>query len=211
MVYFAKDCELDTLNKAISYVRANEQTSRLVIVHCANDLAARRGVEERDPGAWAAAKLGGAAGSASSSGGGGGGGTAGAAALCALLEAGLPPLTQAQRQLQANVALLDAVYPKLRLDSLILRGSAFSLPAVQWVGRHLGIGTNFMFMAMPGSFFPHKFAALGGLRVITRTAPRLTRSAREEHARRVTLASAKALAEVPKGLVSVKGGGEKGE
>jgi hypothetical protein len=34
------------------------------------------------------------------------------------------------------------------------------------------------------------------------------RSAREEHARRVTLASARALAEVPKGLVKVGKGGE---
>jgi hypothetical protein len=52
---------------------------------------------------------------------------------------------------------------------------------VRWVGAHLGIGANLMFMAMPDAFFPHRFAALGGLRVITRAADADTRRARGDH------------------------------
>jgi hypothetical protein len=44
MVYFAKHGDLCTLNKAIAYVRENEQTARLVVVHCVDDLEARRAV-----------------------------------------------------------------------------------------------------------------------------------------------------------------------
>ena len=177
MVYFAKDGDLCTLNKAINYVRDNEQTSRLVVVHCVDDLEARRGILARG------------------SSGGGLGAAPSPPDAAAALEASLPPLTLAQRALIANVALLDAVYPKLRVDCIIVRGSAFSLPVVRWVSRHLGIGTNFMFMAMPDEYFPHKFSGLGGLRIITRADPPALRQPRAVHTRAVLLRAGRELQE----------------
>jgi arginase family enzyme len=96
--------------------------------------------------------------------------------------------------LAANVALLDTVYSKMRLDCLILRGASFGPSAIRWVGQHLGVGPNLMFMAMPDEYFPHKFAALGGLRIITRAPSEATRRAREQHARSVLLREAAVLA-----------------
>jgi hypothetical protein len=91
VVYFAKHADLCGLNKAVAYVRSNEQTHRLVVVHCVNDLEARKALilgEEQQ------------------------GGSRGAASVVATLQAGLPP-SETQRDMIANVALLDAVYRAL--------------------------------------------------------------------------------------------------
>ena len=155
-VFFAKDGDLELLNKAITYVRGNEQTTRLVVVHVVDDVDAVAALQAAAAGS-------------------------GQALDAEALARGLWPLPAEARRLAANVALLDAVYPKLRVDSLIVRGTAFGPLAVRWVGAHLGIGANLMFMAMPDAFFPHRFAALGGLRVITRAADADTRRARGDH------------------------------
>jgi len=46
-VYFAKDADLVTLNKAVLYVRDNEQSSRVCIVHFVDDRAAVADLEAR--------------------------------------------------------------------------------------------------------------------------------------------------------------------
>ena len=84
---------------------------------------------------------------------------------------------------------------KLRIDCLIVRGSAFSQPVIRWVGEYLGIGTNMMFMAMPDAYFPHKFSSLGGLRIITRTDSSSVRERRQKHSRAVIQRAAKELGE----------------
>ncbi len=159
-VFFAKDPDMEVLNKAILYVRSNEQTKRLVVVHVVDDVDAMDALQAAAAGA-------------------------GRVLSADALERDLPPLPAAARRLVANVALLDAAYPKLRVDSLVVRGTAFGPLAVRWVAARLGVGPNLMFMAMPDAFFPHRFAALGGLRVITRAADAATREARGAHLERL--------------------------
>jgi len=185
LIFFAKDGDLGTLNKAVNYVLNNESTGRLVVVHCVDDIAARKvaaatarnsTVSEVDHSAWIQA-----------------------------LEAALPPHPQSVDSLIAACSILDAIHsPKLTIDCLVVRGTAFSPPAVAWVGRHLGVGTNAMLMAMPRIDFPHAFAALGGLRVITRKQGRERRGDRERHFKQATKAAAQILADSeppPVGLV----------
>jgi len=99
------------------------------------------------------------------------------AAAAAALLARLPPPPLAVELLLGNVALLDAMYPKLRIDVLVVRGSYFCPGVVGLLGRHLGIAPNMMFLAMPDERFPHQFAAMGGVRVITRASKPAVRHA----------------------------------
>jgi amino acid transporter len=215
VVYFAKTGDLSTINKAILYVRDNEQTSRLCIVHVVDDRdavakvrqmagtaatppafpqrsasKAQRQIEKAEPesvpllneeesehsaiqAAWSSASSILRSGTAVDS----------AAALQALSH--LPPLPSSARCIVDNVKLLDAVYPKLRIDCLIVRGSYFSPAIVKFLAGYLGVTPNMMFMAMPDAAFPHQFAALGGVRVITRAWASGQRELFESHSRAV--------------------------
>lgn len=75
------------LNKAVLYVRQNEQTHRLTVVHC------------YEPG------------------------------------------SDIQEDLARKVALLDAIYPKLRIDLLLVQGE-FGPPMIQWLSKRLAIPQN---------------------------------------------------------------------
>ncbi len=46
-MFFAKGADVETLNRAALYVRANEQTARLVVVHVVDDARAARAVAHR--------------------------------------------------------------------------------------------------------------------------------------------------------------------
>lgn len=223
IVFFAKDGgDLATLNKAVLYVRDNEQTQRLVIVHVVDDRAAL-GELLGGAGGSGAGSIGSPlpSPSAASEGGigfsigrqisapslltasGGAAAVPDAAAAEALLSR-LPPPPPSVRLLLDNVALLDAVYPKLRIDCLVVRGSFFCPPVVGWLGRHLGIAPNMMFMAMPDDRFPHQFAALGGVRVVTRSGSPAARLAQADHLREV-------LARVSTDVAALLSSAEEGE
>lgn len=248
VVYFAKRPDLVSLNKAVQYVRDNELTSRLVVVHVVDDReAVQRLIAEaaaalasensslvhglaadEAAGAGAPANGGlaggiqladmslsrgssfvkregdasahdasaGPSGSGTANAGAGAGAGAGTASTLALRLGSssapvlsfldrLPPPGVEVVQLQHNCALLDAVYPKLRIDCLVVRGSFFSPAVVSFLARYLRVTPNLMFMAMPDARFPHQFAALGGVRVITRTAKKGERAAAARHLQRV--------------------------
>lgn len=112
IVFFAKGSRLTTLNKAVLYVKANEQTHRLCFVHVCKD------GDALDP------------------------------------------------ELRKNVHLLDSIYPKLRIDLIVVYGT-FGPKVIKWLAKELGIPTNMMFIACPDEKFPFKFDSLGGVRVIT--------------------------------------------
>ena len=41
---------------------------------------------------------------------------------------------------------------QVKLDCLVVRGSAFGPQVVKWVGRRFGVETNLMFMAAPDAY-----------------------------------------------------------
>lgn len=111
-VFFAKRADPVTLNKAILYVRDNEQVNRLIVVHVYDQ-------EEHVP-------------------------------------TDLPVL----------VHQLDIMYPKLRLDLMLVHGE-FGPSVVHWLSSELSTPVNRFFIACPDSKFRHSFGELGGVRVIT--------------------------------------------
>ena len=163
-VYFSKAPDFETLNKAVLYVRTNEQTSRLIVVHVTNDSEAVLEAKKQ----WSSSI------SASPK-------TPDFRSLAAVLEETLPPLPADIVLLREQVRVLDAVYPKLRIDFLVVRGTVFGPAVCKWLGRKLKIGNNMMFMSSPDFKTDHRFAALGGVRVITRASGRRVR---KEGARR---------------------------
>ena len=180
-VFFAKAPDFESLNKAILYVRANEQTARLVVAHVVDDSAAVLAVRER----WRAERAAAAAAAATAPAAGDTPRSQELEAFSALLEASLPPLPAAAALLREQVRVLDAVYPKLRVDFLIVRGTAFGPPVCRWVARRLNIGSNMIFMSAPDARFRHRFSTLGGVRVITRASGRGVRAEGAQHSQEV--------------------------
>ncbi len=71
------------------------------------------------------------------------------------------------RELAAECRLLNVIYPKVRVDLLVVRGSQFDRKLLENVGTMLGITTNLMFISCPDTSFQGTIASLGGVRVIT--------------------------------------------
>lgn len=71
---------------------------------------------------------------------------------------------------------------QVKIDCLVVRGTYFSPASVAWLAKHLRTLPNFCFMAMPDTRFTHQFAALGGVRLITRTGTRRERERNIQHA-----------------------------
>lgn len=67
--------------------------------------------------------------------------------------------------LAEQLATIDRLYPPIRIDLLLVRGT-FDPQLIQWLGNHLGIPKNMMFIGTPGDHFPHRIEQLGGVRVI---------------------------------------------
>ncbi|MEO8030375.1 MAG: APC family permease [Gemmatimonadota bacterium] len=74
-------------------------------------------------------------------------------------EGDIPP------DLAYQLATLDQLYPRLRIDFLAVQGT-FGPPLVEALSRRLGVPKNYMFIGTPGDGFPHALEALGGVRVI---------------------------------------------
>ncbi|CAK4846116.1 unnamed protein product [Aphanomyces euteiches] len=111
IVFFSKHPDLQVLNKAVLYVRRNEHTENLRIIH----------VYPRGS---------------------------------------LPPTN-----FHDLVAVLDCMYPKLRIDSIVVEGE-FNPSTVHWISKAQNIPTNMMFIRQPDNMDAHKVSMLG-VRVIT--------------------------------------------
>ena len=74
-------------------------------------------------------------------------------------ESEIPP------RLAQHIETLDRLYPQLRIDFVMVRGS-FGPELVERLSERLGIPKNMMFIGTPGGKFPHEIDTLGGVRVI---------------------------------------------
>eukprot|EP00927_Polykrikos_kofoidii_P066059 TRINITY_DN61721_c0_g1_i1.p1 TRINITY_DN61721_c0_g1~~TRINITY_DN61721_c0_g1_i1.p1 ORF type:complete len:778 (+),score=98.37 TRINITY_DN61721_c0_g1_i1:81-2414(+) len=63
------------------------------------------------------------------------------------------------------VQLLDCVYPKTRIDCVLVRGE-FNPSVVQWISSHVQVPVNSMFINCPEHDFEHRLDTMGGVRVI---------------------------------------------
>lgn len=63
------------------------------------------------------------------------------------------------------VQLLDCVYPKIRIDCILVKGE-FSPAVVQWISKRVQVPVNCMFINCPKHDFKHPLDTMGGLRVI---------------------------------------------
>merc|ERR1711933_711035 len=62
------------------------------------------------------------------------------------------------------VQLLDCVYPKIRIDCILVRGE-FGPAMMQYISRRLSVPVNCMFISCPRHNFP-PLSRMGGVRVI---------------------------------------------
>lgn len=69
------------------------------------------------------------------------------------------------RDLADQLATVDRLYPRLRIDLLLVRG-AFGPELIERLAVRLGVSKNLMFIGTPGDHFPHRLDELGGVRVI---------------------------------------------
>jgi amino acid transporter len=114
VVFFTRTGQLATLNKAALYVRENEETDWLRIVHV---------YEEADD--------------------------------------------DFEDRMEANVAIIDQLYPKMRVDLVMVHGR-FDPPTVHWLSEMLETPKNYMFITAPTvGQFPHDLGSFGGIRVVT--------------------------------------------
>ena len=112
ILFFCKHPDLSTINKAILYVRMNEQTSCLRITHIYD------------------------------------------------------PTTGVDPNFEPIVAMFDRIYPKLRIDFLMIEGH-FGPAMIEWISTNLDIPKNMMFIKQTDSQFSYQLAKLGGVRIIT--------------------------------------------
>jgi len=70
------------------------------------------------------------------------------------------------KSLEQNIRILDQIYPKCRLDLVLVKGT-FSPDSVDYVSTALKVTKNFMFITCPGSHFPNNISDYGGVRVVT--------------------------------------------
>ncbi|CAE8627635.1 unnamed protein product [Polarella glacialis] len=63
------------------------------------------------------------------------------------------------------VQMLDCVYPKIKIDCIVVRGE-FSPELVQYISTRLSVPVNSMFINCPKHNFKHSLDRMGGVRVI---------------------------------------------
>lgn len=146
MLFFAKHPDLYVLNKAVLYVRDNEQTENLIVVHVAGAPEAATPVDAaQKPWRRRLASQGG--GDVEANGG----------------QRGRAPRAQTMAD---AVETLDLMYPKLRVSLLTVRGT-FGPALVEWLATKTGVPKNDMMIACPDAIMPDKLYTFGGLRIIT--------------------------------------------
>ncbi|MEQ1948942.1 MAG: APC family permease [Bryobacteraceae bacterium] len=68
-------------------------------------------------------------------------------------------------KLADNLRVIDQIYPKLKIDLVLVRGK-FGPQLIEKLSQRLGVPKNYMFISTPGDQFPHNIAELGGVRLI---------------------------------------------
>ena len=63
------------------------------------------------------------------------------------------------------LAMIDRIYPQLRIDFVAVKGR-FGPELIEQLSKRLHVPKNAMFIGTPGHRFPHQLADLGGVRVI---------------------------------------------
>jgi amino acid transporter len=180
VVFFAKHADIVLLNKAALYVRENEQTSRMIVVHVLTKqntgAAARVALHRLNVEQWKAdgaspydsapeeqktepLPIPATAVAAAAS-------TDGAVAPKIVEDTDVAGTEVAA--LSHAVRLVDSLYPKLRVDLLVLENEEFGPGIVHWLEKQLGTPSNNMFVGCPDSDFQHRLTDLGAVRVITR-------------------------------------------
>lgn len=72
---------------------------------------------------------------------------------------------QIAQELAGQLSTIDQMYPKIRIDLLLVKGR-FGPELIDALSRRLGVPKNYMFIGTPGDSFPHNIAQLGGVRLI---------------------------------------------
>eukprot|EP01041_Mallomonas_annulata_P004120 gene4120-8191_t len=83
-----------------------------------------------------------------------------------LLSRAWPQVPSEVSQLIVNVALLDAFYEYIKVSCLIVRGSRFCPESVRWLSRFLNVPLNSMLMGMPDTEFPFPINEFIGVRIV---------------------------------------------
>ena len=182
MIFFTRKGDLQTINKAIMYVRENETTNIMYIVHCAGEApspavapepptsAGELSLDVEDLKETVSGKenesqeelLHSSSRSLNNN--------------SPALTTGEMPVTMTQiscinpvasiEEMEENVRVLDKVYPKMKLE-LVIVDAPFTPETVEYLGTFFKVAPNFMFIACPGKRFPAEIQEYGGVRVIT--------------------------------------------
>lgn len=68
-------------------------------------------------------------------------------------------------ELADNLRIIDRIYPRLRIDLVMVKGT-FSPELIEQLSVRLNVPKNYMFIGTPDDRFPHHIEDLGGVRLI---------------------------------------------
>ncbi len=69
------------------------------------------------------------------------------------------------QELAENLQIIDRIYPRLRIDLVMVKG-VFGPELIEQLSHRLGVPKNYMFLGTPDDRFPHNIEDLGGVRLI---------------------------------------------
>jgi hypothetical protein len=140
VLFFTNTSELHILNKAILYARDNECCDRLIFAHI------RTPIERKSS-------------------------TASIETVDVLTyeDLELQPRDSSSMivdNLKDNLQVLDHMYPKMKIDLLIIEAEGFTPRVVKKLSEDLKIPPSFMFIRCPGNTFRYNIGEYGGVRTI---------------------------------------------
>ena len=143
------------INKGVLYVKNNELTQFLTIVHAEPPNEGKQNADD--------SRLGDSDHTQSEEGTRSNGVSAGAATTVGCEEAG----QTSTAAMHEAVALIDQIYPKMKIDLVSIKDMHFGPIFVEWISEMMKISKNKMFIMCPDSKFKHSLGAFGGVRVIS--------------------------------------------
>ena len=180
-VLFIKRADLSQINKGVLYVKNNELTQFLTIVHAeppawsseAEAEAEQKMSAEHDRngdhyGNDEKGTNGATNGSAETRKNAPAAAAAAAAASTAIVDGIASDTAQTNTEaMHEAVALIDQIYPKIKIDLVSIKDMQFGPVFVEYVSEAMNISKNKMFIMCPDSKFKHSLGAFGGVRVIS--------------------------------------------